>query len=70
MDFDLTTTQTVLLVIALVWEMSWKGFALWKAAKNDEQGWFILLLVINSVGVLPILYLVLHKSNMATSNDV
>lgn len=45
------------IVLIGIWELLWKGFALWRAAKNDAQGWFIALMVINSVGILPILYL-------------
>lgn len=40
-----------------IWEVTWKGFALWKAAKNNHKYWFIPLLIINSVGLLPIIYL-------------
>jgi hypothetical protein len=35
----------------------WKGLALWKAARNDSKGWFIVLLVVNSIGILDILYI-------------
>lgn len=56
--FNLLNTQNVyLLVLLAVWEMIWKGMALWKAARNGQQLWFIALLVINSLGILPILYL-------------
>lgn len=44
-------------VLIGIWEFVWKGFALWKAAKNDSQGWFIALLILNTAGLLPILYL-------------
>jgi hypothetical protein len=46
------------LVIALViWEFAWKGIAMWKAARNGDTPWFVILLVINTVGILPILYI-------------
>ncbi len=46
-------------VIALVvlWSLVWKGFALWKAAKLGHKGWFIALLIINTAGILEILYI-------------
>jgi hypothetical protein len=31
--------------------------ALWKAAKADSKKWFVLLLVVNTLGVLEIFYL-------------
>ncbi|MBP9703046.1 hypothetical protein KBD69_05210 [Candidatus Woesebacteria bacterium] len=40
-----------------IWSLFWKGLALWKSARNDERYWFVALLVINTMGVLEILYL-------------
>jgi hypothetical protein len=46
------------LIFALaLWELIWKGISLWKAAKNEQKYWFIAMLIINSVGILPILYI-------------
>ncbi len=49
----------------IVWELGWKGWALWKAAHNDEKAWFIVLLLINTLGILPIAYIFIfgeHKN--------
>jgi len=43
----------------LVWSGIWKGLALWHAARREEKGWFIALLIINTVGILEIIYLTL-----------
>lgn len=48
-------------LILVTWELIWKGIALWKSAKNDQKYWFIILLVINTVGILPIIYLLYLK---------
>lgn len=40
-----------------LWDLAWKGIALWRAARRKEQWWFIALLVLNTVGILPIAYL-------------
>jgi len=56
-DINLETWQVVLLIVAAVWELTWKGFALWRAAKKDHSVWFFLILVLNTVGILPIIYL-------------
>jgi hypothetical protein len=61
MDYNLSTTWTIVLLIALVWEQAWKGFALWRAGRNNQSDWFILLLIINSFGILPIFYLLTHR---------
>lgn len=34
-----------------------KGIALWRSSKNNQKYWFIALLLINSVGILPAIYL-------------
>lgn len=41
----------------LAWSMAWKGMALWRAARGNQTGWFVALLVINTVGILEIVYL-------------
>lgn len=42
----------------LVWSLFWKGLALWHAATVCKQrNWFIVLLVVSSMGILEILYL-------------
>lgn len=47
------------LFLLLLWDLIWKGLALWRAAKRRERWWFIALLVVNTAGLLPIAYLLL-----------
>jgi len=49
------------LILALIWTAIWKGVALWKAARNRQLVWFIVLLVVNTVGILEILYIFLFS---------
>ena len=44
-------------LLLLAWSIFWKGFALWYAARRGEQWWFIALLVINTAGILEIIYI-------------
>jgi hypothetical protein len=44
-------------VILAAWEMVWKSIALWKAARNDQLGWYIPLIIFNTAGILPIIYI-------------
>ena len=44
-------------LIILAWSLAWKGLALWKAAREGSKPWFVALLVINTLGILEILYL-------------
>ncbi|MFA6536977.1 MAG: DUF5652 family protein [Patescibacteria group bacterium] len=56
-NFQLDGATLSWLIPVLFWEMIWKGFALWRSAKNNQTGWFVALMVINTFGLLPILYL-------------
>ena len=38
-----------------------KALALWKAARNTQKIWFIAILLINSFGILPAIYLLLFS---------
>ncbi len=60
MIYDLSIEWTIVLIIGVIWELIWKGIAMWRAAKLDQPGWFTLLMVISSVGILPIIYLLSH----------
>ncbi|MCU0642070.1 MAG: DUF5652 family protein [archaeon] len=44
-------------VVLIVWSLVWKGLSMWKAAKLDSKPWFIALLVLNTAGILDILYI-------------
>ena len=46
-----------LIAIILIWSLVWKLLALWKSARNKHLAWFIVMAVINTVGILPILYI-------------
>lgn len=43
--------------LAVVWEMAWKGVALWRAGRNGHLAWFICLFIFNTLGILPIIYI-------------
>ena len=45
------------IAILLVWSLVWKGLALWKSARLSQPIWFVLLLVLNTLGILEILYI-------------
>lgn len=56
MDTGITTLDLVA-ILALLWTLPWKGWALWLAARREEKWWFIALLVINTVAILEIVYI-------------
>lgn len=63
MSYNLSTTWTVILIALALWELAWKGIALWKAGRRNQLGWFVALLLINSAGALSIAYLLTHMEH-------
>lgn len=51
------------LIIALlaIWSTIWKGIALWHAARNTQTGWYVALLVLQTAGILEIIYLLFFR---------
>ena len=47
------------LVLLIAWSLIWKGLALWRSAKRGEMIWFIVFLILNTAGILEIIYLFL-----------
>lgn len=49
-------TSWVLLSAFMIWTFLWKGLALYRAGANRSPGWFVVLLIVNTLGILEILY--------------
>lgn len=52
----------ILIVILALFDSVLKLIALWKSARNNHLVWFICLAIFNTVGILPIVYLILNKN--------
>jgi methionyl-tRNA synthetase len=46
-----------LLGILIAWSLIWKGIALWHSARNNQMVWYVAMLILNTVGILEIVYL-------------
>lgn len=66
---NFSDTELILLGLVVAWELVWKGFALWRAARNSDQGWYVALLILNTVGVLPIIYLLTHQDRKTLAKE-
>ena len=54
----LTSTEGVLTVLFIsLWTLVWKGVALYHAGKNRQKVWFLVLLLLNDLGILSMVYL-------------
>ena len=49
--------MSIILPILIIWSLIWKGMALWKAGRNNQLAWFIVLLIFNTLGILEIIYI-------------
>ena len=62
--FSVFPTWAIVLVILLaLFDGVMKLIAMWYAAGRKQLAWFICLAIFNTVGILPIIYLLLHREN-------
>ncbi len=50
-------SQPWLVLPFILWSSFWKGWALWKASQKRQLVWFIILLLVNTLGILEIAYI-------------
>jgi len=50
------------LIPFIIWDAVWRGIALWKSGRNNQLAWFIALLLVNSLGILPIVYIAFFQN--------
>ena len=48
-----------LIALVILWTLIWKGFALWRAAGLRQKWWFVALFIVNTLGLLEIIYIFL-----------
>ena len=51
--------QTAIIAIGflVIWSLYWKGRALWISSQHADKLWFIILFIINTAGILDIVYI-------------
>ncbi len=45
------------MLILVLWSLVWKGLALWHSGRRGDSWWFVIMLVVNTLGILEIVYL-------------
>jgi hypothetical protein len=58
-----TKAQILAFVALVTWSLIWKGFALWRAGRNNQLAWFVIMLLLNTAGILEIVYLLFFQPN-------
>lgn len=51
------------LIPLIIWGSTWKIIAMWRAGRNNDLAWFLCIALLNTIGILPIIYLLLQKRN-------
>jgi hypothetical protein len=50
-----------IIIILAIWDTVWKLIAMWRAARNNHLAWFICIFIFNTLGILPIIYILIYK---------
>lgn len=58
-----------IILIVLLWTLPWKGVALWISARKGHTGWFVALLILNTLAILDILYIFIFSKWGENKND-
>jgi methionyl-tRNA synthetase len=57
MEQVLLGMNPLVLVALALWTIPWKAWALWLAARRGDLKWFLALVIINTLGILDIVYI-------------
>jgi hypothetical protein len=52
-----------LIIVVSIWDLVWKIISSWRAGRNNQPVWFVFLLVLNTMGILPLVYLAWFQKN-------
>ncbi len=53
-----------MVVFIIVWSIIWKAIALWHAARNNHKIWYVVMIVVNTFGILEIIYIVFVSKSL------
>lgn len=51
----------IIFPIIIIIDLILKGFAMWRSSKKNQKIWFWVLLLLNTMGVLPLIYLIIYR---------
>lgn len=55
------------IIILSIWDGVWKLIAMWKAGRNNHMIWFICIAIFNTIGILPIVYILIQKKDSGSA---
>ncbi|MFA5061178.1 MAG: DUF5652 family protein [Candidatus Pacearchaeota archaeon] len=59
----LSPALTLLILVVVIWDAVWKIIGSWRAGRNNQPVWFVFILILNTIGILPIIYLTWFQKN-------
>tara|TARA_Y100000310_G_C20558112_1_gene751597 strand:- start:540 stop:761 length:222 start_codon:yes stop_codon:yes gene_type:complete len=66
-ELGLPLWAIIVIYLIVIWAAIWKLIALWKAGRNNQLTWFIVLALLNTMSILPIVYLTWFQKEKKTS---
>jgi len=58
------------IIIVAIWDSVWKFIAMWKAGRNNHLAWFICIALINTIGILPIIYILIQRKKTSRQPEI
>lgn len=55
------------ILLLILFDTVLRLMAMWKSAEKKQLAWFICLGIFNTVGILPAIYLILHRNSDPTT---
>lgn len=50
------------IVLCTIWDAVWKLIGMWRAGRNNDLAWFICIAIFNTLGILPIIYILMDNN--------
>jgi hypothetical protein len=60
--FLMSPAMRPLFVLLILVDLVLRGMALYKSARKGQTVWFVALFVVNSMGILPLIYLLIQNA--------
>ena len=58
------------LIVLYIWSLAAKGLALWRTSNLKQRNWFIAILVLNTVGIVELVYLFKFATKPLTIKEI
>jgi len=68
--YQMSGLMMLCLFFLILWTLIIKGLGLWFSARNNQRGWFIAMLILNTMGILPLVYLIFFRKNCHKCTEI